>query len=68
MANTGDPPLPEDNTREVFCLPPLAPETLTEEHEYAWSRKWVILNTGATIFGSLTGLSGLIIAIIALTS
>ena len=34
----------------------------------AWSRKWVILNTGATIAGAFTGLVALIVAVIALTS
>ncbi|KKM99735.1 hypothetical protein LCGC14_1144830 [marine sediment metagenome] len=58
----------EDNTREVFCLPPLAPETLMEDNESAWTRKWVIANTIATLFGSLTGVVALVVAVIALTS
>ena len=53
---------------EVFHLPPLQEETLTEDPEYAWSRKWVILNTMATIAGAFTGLVALVIAVIALTS
>ena len=60
--------MPEDNTREVFCLPPLAPETLTEDPEYAWSRKWVIINTMGTLLGALTGIVALVVAVIALTN
>ncbi len=52
---------------EVFHLPPLQEEILVEDPEYAWSRKWVILNTAATIAGAFTGLVALIVAVIALT-
>ena len=45
---------------ELFAFEP-------EEHD-AWSRKWVILNTAATIAGAATGLVALVIAVIALTS
>ncbi len=58
----------EDETKtDVFHLPPL-PEVLPEEPEYAWSRKWVIINTGATIGGALTGIVALVVAVVALTS
>lgn len=40
----------------------------TKDPEYAWSRTWVIINTAATIGGSVTGLVALVIAVIALTS
>ena len=60
--------MPEDNTREVFCLPPLPPETQVEENESAWTRKWVIINSLATMFGAMTGLVALVVAVIALTS
>ena len=52
---------------EVFHLPPLQEEILVEDPEYAWSRKWVILNTVATAIGSVTGLVALVIVVIALT-
>ena len=55
-------------TGEVFHPPPLAEETLDEDPEYAWSRKWVILNTAATGVGAVFGLAALVIAVIALTS
>ena len=34
----------------------------------AWTRKWVILNTLGTIFGAVTGLVALVVAVVALTS
>ena len=39
-----------------------------KDPEYPWSRKWVILNTAATIAGAFTGLVALVVAVIALTS
>ena len=68
--------MPEDETgiwdgnpKGVFHLPP-APETLPDEPgpEYAWSRKWVIINTLGTLLGAVTGIVALVIAVIALTS
>ena len=53
---------------DMFHLPPLPKEELVEDTEYAWSRKWVIINTLATIAGAFTGLVALVIAVIALTS
>ena len=42
---------------------------MSRDHRYAWSRKWVILNTCATIAGAGTGLAALVVlAIVALTS
>ena len=34
----------------------------------AWSRKWVVLNTAATVFAAFTSLEALIVPVIALTS
>ena len=34
----------------------------------AWTRKWVIINTFATIGAAVTGLVALVVAVIALTS
>ena len=61
--------MPEDETRtDVFHLPP--PEVLPAEPEteYAWSRKWVIINTLGTLLGALTGIVALVVAVVALTS
>ncbi len=41
---------------------------MNTEHKEAWSRKWVVLNTAATLAGAVTGLVALIVAVIALTS
>lgn len=41
---------------------------MPSDHKYAWSRKWVILNTMATIAGAVTGLVALVVAVVALTS
>ena len=53
--------MPEKETGDVFHLPPLQEEILEEDLEYAWSRKWVILNTVATAIGSVTGLVALVV-------
>ena len=58
----------KDENSAVFHLPPLPEEELVGDTEYAWSRKWVIINTLATIAGAFTGLVALIVAVIALTS
>ena len=58
----------KDDTSPVFHLPPLPEDEPAEDTEYAWSRKWVIINTLATIAGAFTGLVALIVAVIALTS
>ena len=41
---------------------------MPEENKPAWSRKWVVLNTAATIAAAVTGLVALVVAVIALTS
>ncbi len=39
------------------------------DHKFAWTRKWVVLNTLATVAGAGSGLAALIVlAIVALTS
>ncbi len=52
---------------DMFHLPPEAEEILGDP-ESAWTRKWVILNTLATLGGAVTGIVALIVAVIALTS
>ena len=60
--------MPENESGVVFHLPPL-PEVLEEtSHEYAWSRKWVIINTLGTLLGAMTGIVALVVAVVALTS
>ena len=42
---------------------------MASEHKFAWTRKWVILNTLATIAGAGSGLAALVVlAIVALAS
>ena len=41
---------------------------MVSDHKFAWSRKWVILNTLATIAGAVTGLAALLVAVVALTN
>lgn len=41
---------------------------MPEDHREAWSRKWVVINTAATIAGAFTGLVALVVAVVALTS
>ena len=38
------------------------------EDKYAWSRKWVVINTLGTLLGALTGIVALVVAVIALTN
>ncbi len=42
---------------------------MASDHKFAWTRKWVIMNTLATVAGAGSGLAALIVlAIVALTS
>jgi len=39
---------------------------MPSEHKFAWTRKWVILNTLATIASAFTGVAAVAVAAVAL--